>query len=89
MKKGKPNIPKKVSGANNRGLVLFSGKISPKALFSMERHEEITKLYKSICAAKGLPGGAAKSEATSQLWEQEDQTIWERKAREFANDIDA
>lgn len=55
----------------------------------MERHEEITTLYKTICQEKRIPGGPAKSEATTQLWEREDHAFWEEKARDLANDIDA
>ncbi|KAF8162107.1 hypothetical protein BJ912DRAFT_1069019 [Pholiota molesta] len=89
IKRRKPTEPKKAAGANNRGLVVFTGQISPKSLFAMEHREAITTLYKSICAKEKLPGGAAKNKATSQLWEQADQALWEQKANDCANDIQA
>lgn len=88
IKKGKPTSATKPAGPSTRGLVIFSGKISLKALFALECHQEITALYKSICQERGIPGGPAKSKATTQLWEQEDHAIWEEKAEEFANNID-
>lgn len=89
LKKGKQIETAKAAGTNNRGLVLFTGNISPKALFATENHEAIKTLYKSICTDQNLPGGAAKSTATTQLWEQADQDLWAKKAKEFANDVDA
>ncbi|KAF8177417.1 hypothetical protein BJ912DRAFT_930363 [Pholiota molesta] len=88
IKKGKPAAAKKAAGTNNRELVLFTGKITPRQLFIAERHEEITTLYKSISREKGIAGGPAKSEATSQLWAQEDHAFWEEKAQEFLTDVD-
>ena len=89
LKKDESAKPKQTAGTNNRGLVLFTGNISPKALFATENHEAIKTLYKTICAEQDLPGGAAKSMATTQLWEKADQDFWAKKAKEFANDIDA
>ena len=70
-----------------RAFAIFTGQVSPKALFAMERHEDISALHKQICAERGIAGGPAKAEATRRLWEQEDAAEWEEKANNLATDI--
>lgn len=85
-----PAVKARVATASKkaRAFVLFSGMVSPKALFALEEHNEITELYKNISKEKGIAGGPAKSEATKHLWDQEDPSEWEEKAQNLASDVD-
>ena len=86
----RPAVKTRVSTPSEkaRAFVLFSGMVSPKALFALEKHSEITELYKKICKEKGIAGGPAKSEATKRLWDEEDPSEWEEKAKNLASDVD-
>lgn len=82
-------MKKSSAGAESqqRSFVIFTGQVSPKALFALEKHSEITILYKKICRECGIAGGPAKAEATRRLWEAEDAEEWEAKAIDLASDV--
>lgn len=65
-----------------------AGQASAESLFALERNEEITQLYKAICAEKGIAEGPAKAKAITQLWALEDHKVWEEKAKDLANDVE-
>ena len=84
-----PKKSKSSSGHESqcRSFAIFTGQVSAKALFALERHKEITALYKQICSERHIAGGPAKAEATKRLWEEEDPDEWEEKVAGLANDV--
>ncbi|KAF9471313.1 hypothetical protein BDN70DRAFT_939038 [Pholiota conissans] len=99
IKKDKPTISVATEEVSEGGvdpknrkiaLLLLSAGIPPKTLFSLDRDEEISALAKEIRDQNPdlkLSGGAAKSLATTELWDKEDRDVWEKKVQARANDV--